>query len=333
MKQTGSVKKNERIVSLLIHLGQKESSSSRKEIEDKVEGYDGLGSHNSAACKTLERDLETLHELGARVRVLENGNLMLDAESTFSKDFFLEPEDVIALNLASIIPLDDPSFIYDDELKSAITKISGSLKTPGFANLACLPNPDKSDDKHATEYKYVKKLEDCRIRRKRVSFTYIKSSGEKDQRVVEPLGLFSIGQDWYLVGWDINLDQEREFRVSRMADLKERTQATEPEFASREFNVQDHIEFSFSFGYEEPFDVALLIPAFAKRSPSYVWDKATLFQIPGQNDRLLMLATARSTQEVVRWALEYAPDTLPLSPQKVVDAYFDGLKQIEVQHG
>jgi predicted DNA-binding transcriptional regulator YafY len=58
----------------------------------------------------------------------------------------------------------------------------------------------------------------CR-RGERVRFTYRDGSDRVSERRVEPHRLVSLGRRWYLVGFDLDRDDWRTYRVDRITDL------------------------------------------------------------------------------------------------------------------
>jgi predicted DNA-binding transcriptional regulator YafY len=59
----------------------------------------------------------------------------------------------------------------------------------------------------------------------RVRFGYTSAGGERTDRQVEPLRLVSLGRRWYLVGYDLDRQDWRSFRVDRIADVPRGTGA------------------------------------------------------------------------------------------------------------
>lgn len=56
--------------------------------------------------------------------------------------------------------------------------------------------------------------------RVRVEFDYRSARGVDEHRIVDPLRLESLDNDWYLRGWDHRREGVRTFRVDRMRDLR-----------------------------------------------------------------------------------------------------------------
>ena len=81
------------------------------------------------------------------------------------------------------------------------------------------------------------------LERKRISFEYINSAGEKSSRKIEPMRLVFKGQAWYLWGYCITKNDFRVFRISRMKNVK----ATNEVFKRRDYtekNTSDETETS-----------------------------------------------------------------------------------------
>jgi proteasome accessory factor C len=53
----------------------------------------------------------------------------------------------------------------------------------------------------------------------RIEFDYLNSRGAQERRIVDPLRLESLDEDWYLRGWDHSREAARTFRVDRMSAL------------------------------------------------------------------------------------------------------------------
>ena len=60
----------------------------------------------------------------------------------------------------------------------------------------------------------------CCRRGERVMFTYRDGADRVSERRVEPHRLVSLGRRWYLVGFDLDRDDWRTYRVDRISDLK-----------------------------------------------------------------------------------------------------------------
>ncbi|NTU88680.1 MAG: WYL domain-containing protein [Actinobacteria bacterium] len=327
---TKSIGKPERIITLAMYLAERESPATKQDISTNVDGYQKLAFGDSASTKMFERDLESLKEVGIYITADGDSRYSLDTKKSFANEILLSPLEVMRLRLASISPLTDPTFIFNDELRSAVTKLSYIV---GKAELGDLPDLRISEDFNSAERDYVKKLEVFRLKRKEVCFDYVDRNDRKTRRTVRPYTQFSIIDDWYLVCLDVDIQEVREFRISRMSKLTQRRSSTGPDFDPVEITPNDYIGFPFQFGDEEEFDIAFLLPRQTKLDSKHPWFNANLLELEGYPDKLVMTTTARSTRQAARWALEYATGIVPLFPQKVVDAYLQGLEKVEAYHG
>lgn len=70
------------------------------------------------------------------------------------------------------------------------------------------------------EYNKFIEIKKAILDRKRISFDYISSMGEKTSRVMEPMRLIFKGQAWYLWGYCNTKNDFRIFRISRIKNVK-----------------------------------------------------------------------------------------------------------------
>lgn len=111
-----------------------------------------------------------------------------------------------------------PAFPLADAARSALRKITFDLDPEAFGHgpiLFAVP------ERTARAREVLAQLSDALIRRKQVAFTYHGIQRGKDtQRQVHPYGLLFQHSRWYLVGWDLDREEERLFRADRVAELE-----------------------------------------------------------------------------------------------------------------
>ena len=73
----------------------------------------------------------------------------------------------------------------------------------------------------------------------RIRFTYVAASGARSARHVEPHRLVSLGRRWYLVGYDLDRQDWRSFRLDRLAEPR----GTGTRFRPRELPAEDAAAF------------------------------------------------------------------------------------------
>lgn len=329
------ITKAERIMSLAMFLSSRGSlGASYRDLAEGVEGYGGLSENDPSSKKLLSRDLKALEELGLHARLSEADEddtvrILLDQERSYMQDVMLSAPEAIELGLASIFSLGDPSFPFADELRFAITKLDHLVGGLADTPLASTRVVDHLDDGERTT---IKTIDAARKDRKTLVFTYTTNTGLASRRTVDPYGLFSIGGDWYLIGFDRDREGIREFRVDRMAGTAAVSTSPSPDFEEPDLDMRSFIGFPFAYGDEPVFQVAFTIPTDMRREPAHIWDKVTVCRFDDLPDHLIMIAEARSTEAAARWAAEH-PGVVPVHPDRLRERYLEGLEEAGRCHG
>ncbi|HXQ74916.1 MAG TPA: WYL domain-containing protein [Acidimicrobiales bacterium] len=186
----------ERLTDLVLVLLRDDRPKPLREIAAEVPGYPAEG---EARRQAFERDKRTLRDGGVEVSAVpiegrEQVGYLIRPEDFYLPDLDLAPDEQAALNLAVAgVHLGDPSG------RDALWRL-GLPATAGvqpFADLAALPA--------------LPVLYDAVRRRATVTFDY-----RGDTRHVAPALLRFRGGWWYLVGFDLDKEASRTFRVDRM---------------------------------------------------------------------------------------------------------------------
>jgi proteasome accessory factor B len=186
----------ERLTDLVLVLLRDERPKPLREIAAEVPGYPAEG---EARRQAFERDKRTLRDGGVDVSAVpiegrDQVGYLIRPEDFYLPDLDLAPDEQAALNLAVAgVHLGDPSG------RDALWRL-GLPATAGvqpFADLAALPA--------------LPVLYDAVRRRATVTFDY-----RGDGRHVAPALLRFRGGWWYLVGFDLDKEASRTFRVDRM---------------------------------------------------------------------------------------------------------------------
>jgi len=321
---------HERMVSLLMFLEHREQGAWRDEIAEMVEGFEDLRLNPEAAKKRLARNIADLAAMGVVIKVdgPNSDHYQLDPETSFSQEIELTPDQLQLLKLAGGAALQEPTFVLAEELRGALTKIAAAAGDAGSGLYSLPRSTHRTDD---DDDGLVAALDGYIRQRRSIAFGYTSNDGNTRRREVDPVRLFALGDDWYLFGSDHAIappDQAvRQYRLAKMEDVRPLTTGPGPDFEPIAFDLHSRMDFPFAFGPEEPFEAVFLIPAFAQRTPSYVWDKARLSEVNGVPDLLVMRATARSVEAAASFAVSYAPGTVPLAPEAVVTRYREGLRR------
>jgi proteasome accessory factor B len=213
--KTMSRKKLERQLNLAICLMATTRHLSVDEISDLVPGYvrDGTPDGESAFRRMFERDKSELRELGIPVET--GGVTGWDDEIGYRiqrrdyaiPDLHLTPEEAAALGLAARLW---SSAALAEPTARAMRKLRAAGIDP-------LPPPAGLEPRvEATEAAFEPCLAAVREGRA-LQFSYRRpSQAEPSVRTVHPWGIVSWRGRWYLVGHDLDRQESRVFRLSRM---------------------------------------------------------------------------------------------------------------------
>jgi predicted DNA-binding transcriptional regulator YafY len=164
-------------------------------------------------------------------------------------------------------------------------------------------------------------LNDALLHRKRVSFVYRSLSGNSvSQRTVEPYGLFFLSSHWYLAGVDTEQRELRNFRLSRVEDLRVNAKrAQSPDYViPTEFNLREHARSRHAWELGDG-DLIEALVQFPRRT-GVSFSAARLGEpVPGEPG--LRRFRIRRYDAFARWLLSFGGDAAPISPPEVVDQY------------
>ncbi|HML00614.1 MAG TPA: WYL domain-containing protein [Acidimicrobiales bacterium] len=172
---------------------------SLRQIADEVPGYPAEG---EARRQAFERDKRTLRRDGIELSTVpvpgpDQVGYLIRPEDFYLPDLHLDPEEQAALNLAvAAVHLGDPSG------RDALWRLGVPAPTSArpLAQLPALPA--------------LPVLWEARRLRSEARFSY-----RGAPRRVAPAQLRFQGGWWYLVGWDLDKQAARTFRVDRMDDV------------------------------------------------------------------------------------------------------------------
>lgn len=203
----------ERLLDLVIALRNARSPMTRAQIRTQVNGY-GAADNDVAFERMFERDKVALRELGIpllTITDLTHGDefgYRIDVSDYDLPPIELTPEEIGVLGVAAQVwegaDLASPA-------RRGLTKLLAVAPTsaghPGVESLR-LPSPEEQFDTLLTA-----------IRERRLAtFEYRAAhSGATQERVIEPWRLLVADGAWYLHGYDLTREGERQFRLSRVA--------------------------------------------------------------------------------------------------------------------
>ena len=202
-----------------------------------------LADRLAVSARTLRRDVERLRELGYPV----DASPGVDGGYALAPGASLPPlvvDDDEAMALAVAIQTQLASGNAGEAALRALTKIIQVMPKRLRARLDAVHSATTSvswPDAQAASLDYgvlATLALGCRDG-ERVRFDYHGLGADKTLRRVEPLRLISLGQRWYLVGYDLTRGDWRTFRIDRITDAE----STGVPFAPRTPPFEDVAEF------------------------------------------------------------------------------------------
>lgn len=207
------VTRTERLLNLVIALLAAHVPLPRSAIQQSVAGYDP-GAKVAAFERMFERDKEELRAMGIPVATILDSNgevqgYLIDSEEYAQTEIDLSVDELAVLSIAARVW--DEAVLAPTAV-TALRKIEALATTPHPALEPRTIGTISAGD--AALLPLMRAVRD----RKAVRFAYRKpGQADSEERLVEPWAVRSMDGHWYLTGWDIGREDERVFRISRIA--------------------------------------------------------------------------------------------------------------------
>ena len=194
-----------------------------------------LAGRFGVSTRTIYRDIDVLSSAGVPVFTNKGNGGGISLLENYSLNKTLISENEIESILLALKTLKAAKYPEIDAILEKIGAVFKHAETDwvhiDFSPWDSTPNENN---------KFIK-IKKAILERKRISFEYINSAGEKSSRKIEPMRLVFKGQAWYLWGYCITKNDFRVFRISRMKNVK----ATNEVFKRRDYtekNTSDETE-------------------------------------------------------------------------------------------
>jgi proteasome accessory factor B len=312
----------ERLVNLAFFFDKAGGSPvTAEQIRAEVAGYPG-DQDTAAFLRMFERDKDDLRRAGLAIAAEADGTYRLDVKSTFAAEVDLAAEEAAALRAVGLAMLEDPAFPFSEDLRFALAKIATALNTGDTPVVA-----RTADERPSEQGQAVATLDAAVAARKSVAFDYTNSLGEHKHHAVEPLGLFARDGRWYLVGRDVERDEQRVYALARLqALIVNPKRPKSPDFDTpADFDIASFVGLPFQYAAAEVFEAVLRFELeHAWRARLLTAGKGRLEEAP--DGSALWRVDARNNQRLARWIVENGPGIVPLSPPDVVEGLTTGLR-------
>ena len=173
----------------------------------------------------------------------------------------------------------------------------------------------------------LRELGKAMLRLKRVSFDYHTIGRDATaRRTVEPFGLFFQSGHWYLAGRDVEKDSVRNFRVSRMSDIRgnARTPQTADYDVPNGFRLSKHATSRKAWELGDG-DAETAVVEFRGTNGAVKAASALGAAIRGAPRQRRF--QVRRVDVFARWLLSFAGDARPVSPPALVEAFEKAVRQ------
>jgi proteasome accessory factor B len=319
----------ERLVNLAFYLADAPEPVTAERIRVDVDGYD-TEQDEVAFNRMFERDKEILREAGLAIVSDDGLTYRLDRAATFATGVELSPDEAAAVRAAGAAMMADPSFPFPADLRLALAKVSSAVDAGPVAAASRL-----ADEEPARQGETVALLADAAERRKRVTFDYTNTRGEKAPHEIEPYGLFLHDGRWYLVGRDTAKSETRTYTVSRAQRISiDPARPKSPDFERPgDFDVRSFLRLPFQYG-----PAAEHFEAHVRFDSSAAWRASALAGGQGMltsrdDGGVDWLVSAANERALARFVLENHPGISLVGPPEAVAVLHDGLRRVVAHHG
>jgi proteasome accessory factor BC len=208
-----------RQLSLVAFLMAERRPVTAREIKSSVEGYQEMS--DEAFARRFYSDRAELQALGVPLHSQRDEYTGEELYTMRSERYFLPPLELTDDELAALqtcLYLLEGKFAYAEPLRLALQNLA--LGRPGFSEAPTdtAMRVEVLDPEYSTEMQgRLSKLEAAISKQRTVKFPYWSISRDDErERTINPYALFQDAGAWYVVGQDLEAEDERTFRVSRI---------------------------------------------------------------------------------------------------------------------
>jgi len=319
-----------RQLSLVAFLMAERRPITAREVKSNVEGYSEMS--DEAFARRFYSDRAELLSLGVALQSQRDeftGEELytLRSEQYFLPKLELENEELAALQTA--LYLLEGKFAYAEPLRLALQNLA--LGRPGFADARSdtalrveVLDPDYSPEMPGR----LAKLEGAISKQRTVKFDYWSISRDHEsERTLNPYALMPDNGIWYVVGYDLERDDIRTFRVSRVrGDIKFATRR------ERDFRVPADFDIE-QFRGRPPWQVGdILGEARIEVLGDTAWWVQRAYGATGRLDDGVFVTDYSSLPQLAAWVLRQDGRAVPLEPEELRREVATSLRRVRDGH-
>ena len=319
-----------RQLSLVAFLMAERRALTARDVKSNVEGYSEMS--DEAFARRFYSDRAELLSLGVPLQSQRDeftGEELytLRSEQYFLPQLELEAEELAALQTAFYLLVG--KFAYAEPLRLALQNLA--LGRPGFveaptetASRVEVLDPDYSPETPGR----LAKLENAISKQRTVRFDYWSiSRDEESERTLNPYALLSDNGLWYVVGHDLDREEIRTFRVSRIrGDIKFATRRERDFRAPSDFDVE-------VYRGRPPWQIGDIVgTARIEVRGDTAWWVRRVFGATGRLEDGVFVTDYSSIPQLASWVLRQNGRAVPLEPAELKRDVAAALRRVRERH-
>jgi predicted DNA-binding transcriptional regulator YafY len=319
-----------RQLSLVAFLMAERRAITARDVKSNVEGYSEMS--DEAFARRFYSDRAELLALGVPLQSQRDeftGEELytLRSEQYFLPQLELENEELAALQTA--LYLLEGKFAYAEPLRLALQNLA--LGRPGFveAPTATAGRVEVLDPDYSPEMPgRLAKLEGAISKQRTVKFDYWSISRDVvSERTLNPYALMPDNGLWYVVGHDLDRDDIRTFRVSRIrGEIRFATRRERDFRIPRDFDIE-------RFRGRPPWQVGDLIGEARIEVPGETaWWVQRVYGSTGELDDGVWVTEYSSLGQLASWVLRQDGRAVPLEPDELRREVAAALRRVRDRH-
>lgn len=319
-----------RQLSLVAFLMAERRPITARDVKSNVEGYSEMS--DEAFARRYYADRSELTSLGVPLRSQRDEFTGEELYTLRSEQYFLPPLELTDDELAALqtsLYLLEGKFAYAEPFRLALQNLA--LGRPGFSEppTATAVRVEVLDPDYTTETPgRLGKLEAAISKQRTVRFDYWSISHDKlSERIVNPFGLLSDNGLWYVIGFDLERQAMRTFRVSRIrSDIRFATRK------ERDFRIPPDFDIDEYRG-RAPWQIGSLVgEARIRVGRETAWWVERAYGRAGRLEDGIFTTAYSSLGLLAAWVLRQDGRALPLEPLELREEVLTALRLVEERH-
>jgi proteasome accessory factor BC len=300
-----------------------------RDVKGNVEGYSEMS--DEAFARRFYSDRAELQALGVPLESQRDEFTGEELYTMRSEQYFLPPLELTDEEFAALqtyLYALEGRFAYAEPLRLALQNLA--LGRPGFPDAptdAALRVVDLQPDPPELEGR-LNKLEGAISKQRTVKFGYAAmSTGDERERTLNPYALFNDRGAWYVVGRDVERDDMRTFRVSRIrGDIRFATRR------ERDFRIPGDFDID-RYRNRPPWQIGELVgEARVEVGRDTAWWVERAYGKAGRVEDGTFVTAYSSVDQLASWILRQDGRALPVEPPALQHAVADALEAVRRAH-